>query len=168
MYATPGVHPYVLPFGLLHDVTDRGPVWDPALNLYAFTYNITSEAISQTDTSSHVPTAWFDFVGHWGDKHYPLDDPRQYTFAGQYHYGSGPLGPKFKRLANEDICEHEGDCKVWSSLEVGAAKVRFSNGLDLGEGEVDDDDDDDKRAGGGNTRLLGPFAARSETDEPEL
>ncbi|KXL44201.1 MAG: hypothetical protein FE78DRAFT_150702, partial [Acidomyces sp. 'richmondensis'] len=38
MYATPGLHPYILPFGLLHDQTDRGPLWDPALNVKAFTY----------------------------------------------------------------------------------------------------------------------------------
>lgn len=168
MYATPGVHPYVLPFGILHDVTDRGPIWDPSLNLYAFTYNITSEAVSRTDISSHVPTAWFDFVGHWGDKHYPLNDPRQYTFAGYYHYGSGPLGPKFKRLANEHICEHEGDCVVWSSLEEGAARMRFSNGLDLEEGEDDDDDDDSERTDGWDISPVGPLVTASETSNHEL
>ncbi|KAK6607731.1 vacuolar protein sorting-associated protein [Botrytis cinerea] len=31
MYATPGTHPYVLPFKLLADVTDKGPIWDPSL-----------------------------------------------------------------------------------------------------------------------------------------
>ena len=31
MYATPGLHPYILPWGLLHDQTDRGPLWDPSL-----------------------------------------------------------------------------------------------------------------------------------------
>jgi hypothetical protein len=39
MYAMPGTHPYVLPFGLLADVTDKGPLWDPALNYYAYHYN---------------------------------------------------------------------------------------------------------------------------------
>lgn len=39
MYAMPGTHPYVLPFGLLADVTDKGPLWDPTLNYYAFHYN---------------------------------------------------------------------------------------------------------------------------------
>lgn len=39
MYAMPGTHPYVLPFGLLADVTDKGPLWDPALNYYAYHFN---------------------------------------------------------------------------------------------------------------------------------
>lgn len=39
MYATPGKHPYVLPFGMLKDVTDRGPLWDPSLNYLAYHYN---------------------------------------------------------------------------------------------------------------------------------
>lgn len=39
MYAMPGKHPYVLPFGMLADVTDKGPLWDPALNYYAYHFN---------------------------------------------------------------------------------------------------------------------------------
>lgn len=41
MYAMPGKHPYILPFGLLADVTDKGPLWDPALNYIAYHYNTT-------------------------------------------------------------------------------------------------------------------------------
>ena len=41
MYATPGIHNYILPFGLLFDLTDHGPLWDPALNMYSFTYEYT-------------------------------------------------------------------------------------------------------------------------------
>ena len=144
MYATPGSHPYVLPFGLLHDITDRGPIWDPSLNLHALSYNITSKTVSPTDITPFAATAWFDFVGHWGDKYYPLDDPRQYTFAGYYHYGSGPLGPKFKRLDNEHICEHVGDCVLRTSLddEDDVGRIRFSRGWRKGDGEEDDDEDE--------------------------
>lgn len=39
MYAQPGNHPYILPFGILADVTDRGPLWDPAQNYLAYHYN---------------------------------------------------------------------------------------------------------------------------------
>jgi hypothetical protein len=39
MYAMPGSHPYVLPFGILADVTDKGPMWDPALNYLAYHYS---------------------------------------------------------------------------------------------------------------------------------
>jgi hypothetical protein len=41
MYAKEGIHPYVLPFKILHDTTDRGPLWDPLRNLFAYHYNTT-------------------------------------------------------------------------------------------------------------------------------
>jgi hypothetical protein len=49
MYAMPGTHPYVLPWGLLADVTDKGPLWDPVLNYLAYHYNtsITHNADAQ-------------------------------------------------------------------------------------------------------------------------
>lgn len=105
MYATPGVHTYVLPFGLLHDITDRGPLWDPVLNMKSYTYDHRKDLLRASTLNPHVPTEWFYFWGHWGDKFYPLDDPRQYRFAGQYHYVNGPLGPRFKRLGRARICQ---------------------------------------------------------------
>jgi len=53
MYATPGLHPYVLPFGLLADVTDKGPLWDPALNYRAYFYN--TSITHNVDAKSLVP-----------------------------------------------------------------------------------------------------------------
>ena len=43
MYPLPGEHPYVLPFRMLKDVTDKGPIWDPSLNNYAYHYDYTKE-----------------------------------------------------------------------------------------------------------------------------
>lgn len=43
MYATPGDHPYVLPLNLLRDQTDKGPVWDPALNQLAYFYDFAGD-----------------------------------------------------------------------------------------------------------------------------
>lgn len=103
MYATQGIHPYVLPFKMLHDTTDRGPLWDPLHNLYAYHYNTTLAgetdrriwsvrgenlpSFSSADSSflmdtedddpltltpssltPNVPTSWFYYRGHWGDK----------------------------------------------------------------------------------------------------
>lgn len=104
MYATSGAHPYVLPWGILHDQTDRGPLWDPALNSHAFTYDFKQDILRASNVTPHAPTEWFHFAGHWGDKFYPLGDKRQYRFAGQYHYVNGPLGPKFKNLGRKKIC----------------------------------------------------------------
>ncbi|KAF2834830.1 hypothetical protein M501DRAFT_1061398 [Patellaria atrata CBS 101060] len=112
MYARPGVHPYVLPWGLLHDVTDKGPLWDPSLNTHAYTYDVLNDTLRASNFTPKAPTNWFFFDGHWGDKVYPLSDPRQYQFAGQYHYVTGPLGPRFKDLGRVDICPSGRECKV--------------------------------------------------------
>lgn len=105
MYATAGVHPYILPFGLLYDVTDKGPLWDPMLNSHAYTYDGAEKVIRASTLTPDSPTDWFYFRGHWGDKFYPLGDIRQYRFAGQYHYVNGPLGPRFKHLNRNKMCQ---------------------------------------------------------------
>lgn len=72
MYATPGRHPYILPFGILADVTDRGPLWDPSLNYKAFWYNTTithdADAKSLPAFPSHNST------GEIPDIFVPIDD----------------------------------------------------------------------------------------------
>ncbi|KAK5992367.1 Putative vacuolar protein sorting-associated protein TDA6 [Cladobotryum mycophilum] len=126
MYALPGNHPYILPFKLLKDVTDKGPLWDPALNNYAYHYDYTREHERDTleqevltekgllqDTNSLVPasknpdapTSWFHYRGRWGDEVYTLADPRQWRLFGQYHYVTGPSGPKFKHLERAKMCQ---------------------------------------------------------------
>lgn len=105
MYATAGAHEYILPWGLLHDVTDRGPLWDPVLNFHAYTYDSGTDVLRASTFNPSSPTEWFYFRGHWGDKFYPLSDTRQYRFAGQYHYVNGPLGPRFKHLDRSKICQ---------------------------------------------------------------
>ncbi|KAF5864414.1 Vacuolar protein sorting-associated protein 62 [Aspergillus alliaceus] len=105
MYATPGIHDYILPWGLLHDQTDRGPLWDPLLNSHSYTYDYDNDAFLASTSSPDSPTGWFYYNGHWGDKFYPLGDHRQYRFAGQYHYVNGPLGPRFKHLDRHKVCQ---------------------------------------------------------------
>ncbi|KAM0453522.1 hypothetical protein ACHAPV_006308 [Trichoderma viride] len=126
MYALPGPHPYVLPFKMLKDVTDKGPLWDPALNNYAYFYDYTLENPEDTiehedsigvkglthDTGSFTPaasnpdapTTWLHYQGRWGDETYTLADPRQWRLFGQYHYVTGPSGPKFKNLERQTLC----------------------------------------------------------------
>ena len=105
MYATPGIHSYILPWGLLHDQTDRGPLWDPTLNSHTYAYDYVDDTLRASNVTPHAPTEWFYFSGHWGDKFYPLSDSRQYRFAGQYHYVNGPLGPRFKNLGRRKVCQ---------------------------------------------------------------
>ena len=134
MYATPGTHTYVLPFGLLHDETDRGPLWDPVLNSHTYKYDYRSDVLRSSTTTPYAPTQWFYFAGHWGDKFYQLNDNRQYRFAGQYHYVNGPLGPRFKNLGRKKMCggRDEDPCVIKNSLE-GTGRAKRWQGV--GEGE---------------------------------
>ncbi|KAL2269237.1 hypothetical protein VTJ83DRAFT_4083 [Remersonia thermophila] len=130
MYATPGMHPYVLPFKLLKDVTDRGPLWDPALNNYAYWYDPEldrEERANGTEAPTSLrpaacnpdlPTSWFHFEGYWGDDIYPLSDQRQWRLFGEYHYITGPRGPKDKFLERRRVCQTE-KCTIVDSIEAG-------------------------------------------------
>lgn len=144
MYATPGLHPYILPLGLLHDETDKGPLWDPAMNAMKYTYNVRNDTLTPDRHTSDAPMEWFFFNGHWGDKLYPLDDGRQYTFAGQYHYVTGPLGPRFKHLGRRKVCQgpYTNKCvvKQWLDAE-GDREIPIYPGPGEGAGEEGDIED---------------------------
>jgi hypothetical protein len=134
MYATPGDHPYVLPFKMLKDVSDRGPLWDPALNNYAYHYNYKLGKHTEMDEESvdddgkkppslvpassnpHAPTAWFHYDGYWGDRLYTLADFRQWRLFGQYHYVTGPTGPKYKQLDRSKVCQTI-QCRILYKLD---------------------------------------------------
>ncbi|XP_014557817.1 hypothetical protein COCVIDRAFT_25620 [Bipolaris victoriae FI3] len=139
MYATEGTHPYVLPGGILHDVTDRGPLWDPVLNMYSYKYNYRTDRLVSSNLNPVAPTSWFYFAGHWGDKFYPLSDPRQYRFLGQYHYVNGPLGPRFKNLGRQEICQGNGECTL--KRRAGERSHIVKSWSDLGEGEEMSEED---------------------------
>lgn len=133
MYGTAGVHRYILPYGLLSDHTDRGPLWDPVLNSHSYIYETATNTILSSTMDPYAPTEWLNFPGHWGDKAYPLSDHRQYKFAGQYHYVSGPLGPKYHRLGREKICQGGKECKIkhWLTPPLGGMpKYKYGSGED--------------------------------------
>jgi Vacuolar protein sorting-associated protein 62 len=124
MYATPGTHSYILPWGLLHDQTDKGPLWDPVLNSHMYTYDLHNDTLRSSNFTPTAPTEWFNFAGHWGDKQYPLTDSRQYLFAGNYHYVSGPLGPKFKNLERKKICQGKESERCVIKNWLGGSRLR--------------------------------------------
>ena len=138
MYATPGLHPYVLPFKMLKDVTDKGPLWDPSLNHYAFWYDYEVDreeeplppgqartGLQPAASNPDLPTSWFHFEGYWGDDVYPLSDRRQWRVFGEYHYITGPLGPKFKNLDRSKVCQME-KCRILYSMEAGKKSTWYS------------------------------------------
>jgi hypothetical protein len=139
MYATAGNHPYILPGGILHDVTDRGPLWDPVKNMYAFEYDFQHDTLHTSNLTPNAPVGWFHFGGHWGDKFYQLNDPRQYRFVGQYHYVNGPLGPRFKNLGRQEVCQGNDECvlKKWVG-DRGSKVKRYPH---TGEGEQMSEED---------------------------
>ncbi|KAI0095348.1 hypothetical protein F4814DRAFT_436647 [Daldinia grandis] len=122
MYATPGNHPYVLPFGILKDVTDKGPLWDPSKNLRGYWYDYTTTkdngGLEPAKENADEPTSWFHYGGTWGDKLYGLNDRRQWRLFGQYHYVTGPQGPKFKNLGREKVCQ-TWRCRIIHSIAEG-------------------------------------------------
>ncbi|KAI2623760.1 hypothetical protein GGS21DRAFT_541340 [Xylaria nigripes] len=122
MYAMPGDHPYVLPFKLLRDQTDHGPLWDPSQNFRSYWYDFSAaeevEELEPTQENPDAPTGWFHFKGRWGDKVYGLDDKRQWRLFGQYHYVTGPQGPKFKNLERERVCQ-ASKCRQLHSIAEG-------------------------------------------------
>ena len=144
MYARPGIHPYILPLGLLHDQTDRGPLWDPLLNKMSYTYDFKNKTLRPSNLNPDAPTEWFFFNGHWGDKLYPMSDRRQYQFAGQYHYVTGPLGPRFKNLGRRKVCQgpYTNECEIreWIDAE-GEGEIPVWPGPGEGEGEAENLDD---------------------------
>lgn len=142
MYATPGVHPYILPGGILHDMTDRGPLWDPSLNYHAYTYDYRRDDLRTSALTPASPREWFYFWGHWGDKFYPLSDPRQYRFLGQYHYVNGPLGPRFKNLGRQTICQGNDECVLKRRIgDKGVGRARVKKWVGVGTGEEMSEED---------------------------
>ncbi|CBX95934.1 similar to vacuolar sorting-associated protein [Plenodomus lingam JN3] len=139
MYATAGLHPYVLPGGILHDVTDRGPLWDPVQNMYSYTYDYQNDTLLSSQLNPAAPVSWFYFGGHWGDKFYQLSDPRQYRFLGQYHYVNGPLGPRFKNLGRQEICQGNGECML--KKRIGDKSMKVKRWADFGEAEEMSEED---------------------------
>ncbi|KAI4155560.1 MAG: hypothetical protein LQ340_000926 [Diploschistes diacapsis] len=112
-----GKRPVVLPFNLLYDTTTRGPLWDPTiLSLKSYTYDVTTDILRASNLSPQASTSWFYFRGRWGDKLYDLSDKRQYRFAGEYHYSTGPTGPRFKNLGRRLVCQNEKACAIRDSI----------------------------------------------------
>jgi len=94
--------------------------------MYSYTYDLESQSLLASNLTPKAPTDWFYYRERWGDKSYPMSDRRQYRFAGQYHYVSGPAGPIWKRLSRETVCQGRGKCQIRNWLPPsGELKTRF-------------------------------------------
>ncbi|KAK6522462.1 hypothetical protein TWF281_003023 [Arthrobotrys megalospora] len=107
-YATGGPHDHTIPnFNLpgaffLVDDTNQGPLWDPTLSAYYYSFRGDSNTFTPYDPVS--PVNWLYFKGKWGDQQYPANHPGQYVLFGQARYGNGPTGPLDKELQRSAVC----------------------------------------------------------------
>lgn len=124
-YVSVGTHPHDLPYQILCDFTDRGPLWDPTRNYLGYTYD--GKFVTPAETNSnpkHVGREveygnWLTFTGHWGDKKLTDNDPRQsYNFIGGYKYIDGPRGPLKKNLLRIIPCERHKWWNFWNGCNV--------------------------------------------------
>ncbi|PYI14886.1 hypothetical protein BO99DRAFT_369416 [Aspergillus violaceofuscus CBS 115571] len=121
VYAIAGSHDHTipnfnLPTGLIVDYTDRGVLWDPTLNGYAYSYDATNKKFQPY--YSKYPVNWLEYNGQWGDDALP-GGPELF---GQAKYTGGPNGPKFKHIVRSEVCP-KSPClvlpfRIWSDGET--------------------------------------------------
>jgi hypothetical protein len=136
LYATPGPHDHTIPNLnlptplLLVDETDDGPLYDPILA--SFYYSYTGPSISApngklTAYSPEDPVGYLNFTGKWGDMEYPEDDSRQKGkgLLGFKKYVGGPTGPLDKQLIRKEVWpqnEFSGGQRIRKRLRVAGGK----------------------------------------------
>lgn len=130
-YPSVGQHAHDVPFFFmpLSDFTDRGPLWDPALNYYGYTITKGNEITPATErTKTELGVEWLHFQGHWGDKQIPFSDPRQKFCIVQWKYIDGPRGPLRKNLDRVSLCQRFKWWNFWGACPV---RRRIKNGVGL-------------------------------------
>lgn len=126
-YATVGQHSHDIPYYMLSDFTDRGPLWDPAQNYLAYTYDGTKVTFANGSSPGREERYgnWLEFLGHWGDKKLPNSDRRQKYSPFEWKYIDGPLGPLAKNLMRYNVCQRSkwwnlvGTCQIRRTLKHG-------------------------------------------------
>lgn len=131
-YASVGQHPHDLPYSILLDFTDRGPLWDPAKNFLAYTSDgVRIHYANGTQPGREMEYGnWLRFNGHWGDKKLDPSDRRQHWSPWEWRYIDGPTGPMTKNLVRISPCQRAkwwnfwGGCNVRRYIQVGQGVER--------------------------------------------
>ncbi|KAG7872511.1 hypothetical protein KL938_005335 [Ogataea parapolymorpha] len=134
-YASTGQHAHDLPYSILSDFTDRGPLWNPSLNFLAYTYD--GETVEYAN-GSHPGREeqlgnWLHFMGYWGDKKLPPSDPRQRWSPFEWKYIDGPCGPLCKNLLRTSPCQRAKWWNFWNGCNV-RRYIKYGNGYFESEG----------------------------------
>lgn len=124
-YVSVGTHPHDLPYQILCDFTDRGPLWNPTKNYLGYSYDGKFVYPGETNANpSHVGREveygnWLTFTGHWGDRQLKDKDPRQQkSLIGGFKYIDGPRGPLKKNLLRIIPCERHKWWNFWNGCNV--------------------------------------------------
>ncbi|KAI5965907.1 VPS62 [Candida pseudojiufengensis] len=124
-YPSVGQHPHDLPYDILSDFTDRGPLWNPSKNYLGYTYDgkYVFPALNNSNPKyigrEWSYDNWLNYKGHWGDKQLPNADKRQtYSFIGGYKYIDGPTGPLRKNVLRIVPCERSKWWNFWRGCNV--------------------------------------------------
>ncbi|TVY89114.1 putative vacuolar protein sorting-associated protein [Lachnellula willkommii] len=119
-YAVSGAHDLhaldeEIPAHIAFDQTSQGPLWDPTLSAYYYTYSSTNNKFAPANDKT--PVNYLYFEGQWGDQEYLDSVEGQEEFHGFHKWTSGPQGPIFKHLDRKDVClPRDGRCIIKESL----------------------------------------------------
>lgn len=119
-YASVGQQNHDLPWAMLSDFTDRGPLWDPTKNFLAYTY---SDGRITYANGSHPKREerygdWLYFEGRWGDNKLPSSDERQKWSPFEWKYIAGPTGPLSKNLDRLSPCQRTKWWNFWDGCNT--------------------------------------------------
>ncbi|ODV61833.1 uncharacterized protein ASCRUDRAFT_80214 [Ascoidea rubescens DSM 1968] len=130
-YASVGQHAHDIPYSILSDFTDRGPLWDPSLNFLGYTYDSNDNLTPQN--GSHYPEStygdWLKFRGHWGDKKIPPSDSRQVWSPWEWKYIDGPRGPLNKNLIRTITCQRFKWWNFWNGCKINTY-IKMGDGVE--------------------------------------
>jgi len=117
-YAVSGAHDLhgldeEIPAHIAFDHTSQGPLWDPTLSAYYYSYS--DDKFSPANDKT--PVKYLYFEGQWGDQQYLDSVEGQEEFHGFHKWNSGPQGPIFKHLDRKSVClPRDGGCIIKESL----------------------------------------------------
>lgn len=135
-YVSVGTHPHDLPYEILCDFTDKGPLWNPSKNYLGYFYDgsyvlpIEKSANCEHSGRELEYGDWLTFAGHWGDRKLPNSDRRQkYSIIGGFKYIDGPRGPLAKNLLRTIPCERTEWWNFWNGCNV-RENIKYGVGIE--------------------------------------
>lgn len=134
-YPSTGQHGHDLPYAILSDFTDRGGLWNPALNYLAYTYTpedgIELKVIQANGSHPFREQEygdWLYYDGAWGDPKLDPADERQHWSPFEWKYIDGPTGPLTKNLVRLSPCQRAKWWNFWSGCNV-RRYIQYGEGM---------------------------------------